>query len=242
MPPVDSVAQPVSSHSYERLKESSIDSMPNNSFYYRIGKRVLDVLCSVLALLLMSPLLVFVAVVIKLTSPGPILFRQDRVGKHGRLFEILKFRSMYVNAEREGPEVTTAGDRRVTAVGVILRRTKLDELPQFWNVLVGDMSLVGPRPRVPNHVAMYSDRHRALLFIRPGITDPASIEYLHEEELLGNHSDPEQYAQHLLNHKLALSLDYLSRMSFRHDVRLVVLTALALLNARPKVVDSLLIR
>jgi lipopolysaccharide/colanic/teichoic acid biosynthesis glycosyltransferase len=214
--------------------------MPNNSFYYRTGKRVLDVICSFLALLLTSPLLLFIALAIKLTSPGPVLFRQKRVGKNGRLFEILKFRSMRVNAENEGPEMTAAGDARVTAVGAALRRTKLDELPQFWNVLVGDMSFVGPRPRVPNHVAMYSDRHRILLAIRPGITDPASIQYLHEEELLGQQSNPQQYAQQLLGQKLAISLEYISQMSCREDVRLVFLTLLAVVNRRSKTVDRTL--
>lgn len=216
------------------------DNMPNNSFYCRLGKRVLDVVGSFLALLLTSPLLLLIAVAIKLTSPGPMLFRQKRVGKNGRLFEILKFRSMRVNAENEGPEMTAAGDTRVTVVGAALRRTKLDELPQFWNVLVGDMSFVGPRPRVPNHVAMYSDRHRVLLSIRPGITDPASIQYLHEEELLRRQSDPEQYAQQLLNQKLAISLEYVSHMSFRQDMRLVLLTLLAVLNRRAKTVDPTL--
>jgi len=233
MPSRESVVEPVPSLSYVYSQEQLIQSMPNNSFYYRVGKRMLDVVCAVLALLLMSPLLLFIAIVIKLTSRGPVLFRQGRVGKNGELFEILKFRSMYVNAEREGPEMTTAGDKRVTTVGAMLRRTKLDELPQFWNVLVGDMSLVGPRPRVPNHVAMYSGRHRALLTIRPGITDPASIRYLREEELLGKQSDPEQYAQELLNHKLAMSLEYLSRMSLRGDLQMLFLTLLAVLNTRP---------
>jgi lipopolysaccharide/colanic/teichoic acid biosynthesis glycosyltransferase len=217
--------------------------MPNNSFYYRIGKRVLDVVCSLLALLLSSPLLLLVAVVIKFSSPGPVLFRQKRVGKGGRLFEILKFRSMRINAEQEGPPITSAGDKRVTVVGALLRRTKLDELPQFWNVLVGDMSLVGPRPEVPKYVAMYSDRHRVLLSVRPGITDPATIEYRHEEELLGRYSDPEEfYVQHVLHQKLSVSLEYLSRISFRHDIRLVFLTVLAVLNTRPKAVDSILLQ
>jgi lipopolysaccharide/colanic/teichoic acid biosynthesis glycosyltransferase len=222
------------------LRESTKNNMPNNSFYCRLGKRVFDVVGSFLALLLTSPLFLLIAVAIKLSSPGPMLFHQKRVGKNGRLFEILKFRSMRVNAENEGPEMTAAGDARVTPVGAALRRTKLDELPQFWNVLVGDMSFVGPRPRVPNHVAMYSDRHRVLLSIRPGITDPASIQYLREEELLRRQSDPEQYAQLLLNQKLAISLEYVSHMSFRQDVRLVFLTLLACLNRRSKTVDPAL--
>jgi lipopolysaccharide/colanic/teichoic acid biosynthesis glycosyltransferase len=215
--------------------------MPNNSFYFRIGKRVFDVGCSLLALFLLSPLLLLIAVVIKVSSRGPVLFRQKRVGKNGRLFEILKFRSMRINAEQEGPPITSAGDKRVTAVGAVLRRTKLDELPQFGNVLMGDMSLVGPRPEVPKYVAMYSDRHRVLLSIRPGITDPATIEYRHEEELLGRHSDPEEfYVQQILHQKLAVSLEYISRISFRHDMQLMFLTVLAVLNTRPKAVDSVL--
>jgi len=213
----------------------------NNSFYVRVGKRVLDVLCSAVGLLLLSPLLVIVALLVKVTSPGPVLFRQKRVGKNGQLFEILKFRSMKVNAENEGPPITSAGDKRVTVIGAWLRRSKLDELPQFWNVLVGDMSMVGPRPEVPKYVAMFSKEHRALLSVRPGITDPATIEYRHEEEILGMHADPEDfYIHHVLDQKLSVSFEYLSRISFSEDLRLVLQTMLAVLSTKPRTTDSAL--
>jgi len=212
---------------------------PNNSIYSRVGKRVFDVTCSALGIVLVSPLLLFVALLVKLTSSGPVLFRQKRVGKNGHIFEILKFRSMRVNAENEGPPITSAGDKRVTVIGAWLRRTKLDELPQLWNVLVGDMSFVGPRPEVPKYVAMYLDEHRALLSIRPGITDPATIEYRHEEEMLGMHSDPEEfYIRHVLHQKLSVSVEYLSHISLAQDLRLVLLTVWAVLNVRPKAPEA----
>ncbi|MGO9648142.1 MAG: sugar transferase [Terriglobales bacterium] len=198
------------------------------SFYARRGKRILDVVFSALALILVLPFLVLIAVAVKLSSPGPVLFRQERVGKGGVGFEILKFRSMRANAEAKGSQITGAWDKRVTRVGSVLRRTKLDELPQFWNVLRGDMSLVGPRPEVPNYVAMYTPEERAVLSIRPGITDPASILHRHEEKLLGQQLDPEQfYVKHLMPRKLAMNLMYLSNMSFAGDVRLICCTVVA---------------
>lgn len=214
---------------------------PNNSFYSRVGKRALDVVCSALGIVLLSPLFALVAVLVKVTSAGPVLFRQRRVGRKGELFEILKFRSMRVNAENEGPPITCSGDKRVTVIGAWLRRTKLDELPQLWNVLVGDMSLVGPRPEVPKYVALYSKEHRILLSVRPGITDPATIEYRHEEEILGMHADPEEfYIRNVLDQKLSVSVEYLSRFSFRYDLWLVLQTIWAVLYTRPRTTDSTL--
>lgn len=191
--------------------------------------------------MLLSPLFALVAVLVKTTSPGPVLFRQKRVGKNGELFEILKFRSMRLNAESEGPPITCSGDKRVTVIGAWLRRTKLDELPQFWNVLVGHMSLVGPRPEVPKYVALYAPQHRALLSVRPGITDPATIEYRHEEEILGMHSDPEDfYIRNVLNQKLSVSFEYLSRISLQYDLVLLFQTFRAVLNTTPRPADSTL--
>lgn len=198
------------------------------SFYTQRSKRILDVVCSAVALLLTLPLLALAAAAVKLTSPGPVLFRQKRVGKGGEVFDILKFRSMRVDAEKWGPQITSAGDQRVTAVGRLLRRTKFDEFPQFWNVLKGDMSLVGPRPEVPRYVAMYTDEQRSVLSVRPGITDFATVMYRHEERLLGQQPDPEQfYVNVLMPHKLALNLKYISRMSLLTDIRLLFLTAMA---------------
>lgn len=207
-------------------------STTNVGFYARNGKRALDLVCSCLAVLLTSPVLILIAVAIKLSSPGPVLFRQKRVGKDGALFDILKFRSMVADAAQRGPEITGAGDERITALGGILRRTKLDELPQFWNVMRGDMSLVGPRPETPKYVAMYTDNQRKVLSVLPGLTDPASITYRHEEELLGQQSDPERfYIEHLLPRKLTLNRQYIADVSLRNDLRLLALTVRAIFRA-----------
>lgn len=203
----------------------------NIGFYARRGKRILDITFSTLALILVLPFLLLIAVAVKLSSSGPVLFRQIRVGKGGAGFEILKFRSMSANAEANGSQITGVGDKRVTRVGSLLRRTKLDELPQFWNVLRGDMSLVGPRPEVPKYVALYSDEQRKVLSILPGLTDFATVEYRHEEELLGRQADPEQfYVNELMVRKLTLNLRYVSELSFRTDIRLLYLTVMALLR------------
>jgi lipopolysaccharide/colanic/teichoic acid biosynthesis glycosyltransferase len=147
-------------------------------------KRSFDVVFAGLGLLVLSPLFLLVAIAVKLSSRGPVLFRQQRIGKAGRPFRILKFRSMVVNAEDLGPGVTRDGDPRITAMGRFLRKTKLDELPQLWNVLVGDMSFVGPRPEVPRYVEKYTAEQRRVLALKPGITDLATLEFRNEEELL----------------------------------------------------------
>ena len=182
-------------------------------------KRTFDFLASSLGLCLLSPLFLLVAIAIRLESPGPVFFRQDRVGKDGENFLIYKFRSMVANASEIGPLITTAGDARITRVGRFLRRTKLDELPQLLNVWRGEMSLVGPRPEVPTYVALYDERQREVLSIRPGITDPASIAYADEEEILGEASDPARvYVEEVLPRKLELNLRYIEKMSLHYDV------------------------
>jgi len=217
----------------EPRRINSATGSANISFYARRGKRILDIAFSAAVLILALPLLALIAVAVRLSSRGPILFRQERVGKGGVGFGILKFRSMRANAENDGLQITGAGDQRVTRVGSVLRRTKLDELPQFWNVLRGDMSLVGPRPEVPRYVAMYGPEERAVLSIRPGITDPASISHRHEEKLLGRQVDPEQfYVRELMPQKLALNLKYLADISFVNDIRLICRTAAVTLRTR----------
>ena len=182
-------------------------------------KRTFDFLASSLGLCLLSPLFLLVAIAIRLESPGQVFFRQDRVGKDGENFLIYKFRSMVANASEIGPLITTAGDARITRVGRFLRRTKLDELPQLLNVWRGEMSLVGPRPEVPTYVALYDERQREVLSIRPGITDPASIAYADEEEILGGASDPARvYVEEVLPRKLELNLQYIEKMSLHYDV------------------------
>ena len=149
-----------------------------------MAKRVFDLFFSVVGLLVLSPVLLVLAVLVKVSDGGPVLFRQQRVGKDGRPFYIVKFRSMVENADDLGLGVTRDGDPRITAMGRFLRKTKLDELPQLWNVLVGDMSFVGPRPEVPGYVARYTAEQRKVLALKPGITDLATLEFRKEEEML----------------------------------------------------------
>ena len=192
-------------------------------FYQRTGKRVLDIVGATLGLLFLAPLLVLVALAIKATSQGPIFFRQMRVGKNGRCFPLVKFRSMVHIADSKAPSITVRGDPRVTRLGAWLRRYKIDELPQLWNVLNGDMSLVGPRPEVEQYVKCYSTEEREVLRERPGITDPASLAYRHEEAILSQHPDPEgYYRSRVLHDKLTLNLSYIDTISLRTDLRLIL--------------------
>jgi lipopolysaccharide/colanic/teichoic acid biosynthesis glycosyltransferase len=147
-------------------------------------KRLFDIVFAAVGLVVLSPLLLLVAVAVKVSSRGPVLFRQERIGQGGRAFYIVKFRSMVANAENAGPSITPEGDPRVTRIGRFLRKTKLDELPQLWNVLVGEMSFVGPRPEVPKYVSQYTPEQRRVLELKPGITDLATLEFRKEEEML----------------------------------------------------------
>src|SRR3990172_2318667 len=194
-------------------------------------KRTFDFLASSLGLCLLSPLFLVVAIAIRIDSPGPVFFRQDRVGKDGKNFLICKFRSMVANASGIGPLITTAGDARITRVGRFLRRTKLDELPQLLNVWRGEMSLVGPRPEVPTYVALYNERQREVLSVRPGITDPASIAYADEEEILGEASDPARvYVEEVPPRKLELNLRYIEKMSLPYDAWVIWKTIWKVVN------------
>jgi FlaA1/EpsC-like NDP-sugar epimerase/lipopolysaccharide/colanic/teichoic acid biosynthesis glycosyltransferase len=195
----------------------------------RIARRTLDVSVSALALLALAPALAVIALLVRLADGGPALFRQERIGRGGRPFRMLKFRSMRVDAERHGGLLTADGDERVTPVGRVLRRSKLDELPQLWNVLRGEMALVGPRPEVARYVARYDDAQRALLERRPGITDPASLAYIDESVQLAAAADPERhYVETLLPAKLAMNLDYAARATVWSDVALLARTAFAI--------------
>ena len=193
--------------------------------YSKVGKRAIDFLLSLFGLILLSPLLLIISGLIKLNSPGPVLFRQHRVGKDGKLFRILKFRSMVNGAQHIGNGIATANDGRVTTLGSFLRKWKLDELPQLWNVLKGDMSLVGPRPELPSYVAEYTDEQKGVLKAKPGITDPASLRYRHEGLALQRSSDPERvYRERILPDKLSLSLQYVRNISFARDLSLLLST------------------
>ena len=188
-------------------------------------KRTFDFLASFFGLLLLSPLILCIAVWVKCDSKGPIFYRQVRVGKDGREFKLFKFRSMRVGADRAG--LLTLGDRdpRVTRSGFWLRKTKLDELPQLFNVLVGDMSLVGPRPEVPKYVALYNPEQREVLSVRPGITDTASLEMRNEAELMAQQADPEGYYVNVqIPLKIKLAKEYIAQQSLLSDLKLIVRT------------------
>ncbi len=190
-----------------------------------MGKRAFDIVFAVVFLVLLSPLLLLFALAVALTSPGGAFFRQVRVGRHGREFRLLKFRSMRPGSEAQGQLTIGGRDPRITGVGYLLRKTKLDELPQLWNVLVGDMSVVGPRPEVPKYVALYNEEQRAVLSVRPGITGMASIDYIDENELLAKATDPERaYIEEVMPAKLALDLRYVREQSFALDLRIIMAT------------------
>lgn len=195
-----------------------------------MAKRLVDLLLSALGLVLLAPLLLAVAVWIRLDSPGPVLFRQERVGRHGRPFLIHKFRTMVADARSNGPPITVGTDRRITRAGHFLRAAKVDELPQLWDVLRGAMSLVGPRPEVPKYVALYPDDvRRIVLSVRPGITDPASLQYRNEGAQLAGAADPERaYVEQVMPAKLALSTRYVQEATLGGDLRLILATVAAL--------------
>ena len=188
-----------------------------------MAKRLFDILAAAAGLLLLSPLLLLAALWVKLDSPGPVLFRQTRVGRHGVPFSIHKFRTMRV---APGAAITVGEDPRITRSGRVLRQTKLDELPQLWDVLRGAMSLVGPRPELPRYVALYpTELREQVLSVRPGITDPASLAFSHEAELLAAASDPErEYREVVLPAKLRLSADYAARATLATDLQLILAT------------------
>lgn len=205
--------------------KSAIVGVARSTFYRNWGKRTMDAAVSSVALVLLSPVLLLIAILVRLSSSGPALYWQIRVGRNGRLFRIVKFRSMAWNSERNGRGVTAAGDDRVTRLGAILRKLKIDELPQLWNVLRGEMSLVGPRPELPIYVQDYTPSQLQVLNVSPGITDPASIAYRHEEQILSSSPDPDAlYRDVVLPHKLDLNLDYIRRMSFSLDIALLFKT------------------
>jgi lipopolysaccharide/colanic/teichoic acid biosynthesis glycosyltransferase len=186
-------------------------------------KRSFDVVAAVLGLLVLGVPMLLVALWIRLDSPGPVFFRQERVGRHGKLFRIHKFRTMTLDAEQRGPQLTVGADARVTRVGRVLRANRLDELPQFFDVLAGDMSLVGPRPDVPRYVERWpADLRERVLAVRPGITDPASLTFRDEATLLARAADPErEYMDVILPRKLALAADYADHASLWTDLAVI---------------------
>ena len=191
----------------------------------KIFKRLFDIIASFIGIILISPFLLIIAICIKLGSNGPIFFKQERVGFKGKHFLILKFRTMIVDAEKYGKQITVGKDDRITSVGKFLRKYKLDELPQLINVLKGDMSLVGPRPEVPRYVKLYSKEQRKVLEVRPGITDLASLRYSDENDLLGTVKNPEEYYINIImKDKLNLNLEYIDKGNVFYDIVIILKT------------------
>lgn len=187
-------------------------------------KRTFDLLVSLFGIVLLFPLFVCIVIIVKLTSPGPVLFVQNRVGRDGKIIKVVKFRTMTLGADKHG-SITAVSDARITSVGRVLRRFKLDELPQLWNVFIGRMSFVGPRPDVPGYADRLEGEDRKILELRPGITGPASLFFRNEEELLARVRDPGQYNDTVIwPVKVAINRIYAAEPGFWKDVGYVIIT------------------
>ncbi|NDJ24214.1 sugar transferase [Nostoc sp. B(2019)] len=190
-------------------------------------KRMFDLFFALIGIAILLPLFFIIAIWIKLDSPGPVFFRQIRIGRYGREFSIYKFRTMVTKAESIGKQITVANDIRITRSGRFLRKYKLDELPQLFNVVKGEMSFVGPRPEVPKYVALYTPEQRRVLEVLPGITDLASIKFRNESELLKHTANPENvYVREIMPQKLELNMQYIAQISLRFDILIIVRTLL----------------
>ena len=194
-----------------------------------MSKQAFDIVVAFVGLLFLSPLLLLVALLIKIDSQGPVFFRQERIGRGFQPFRIYKFRTMVQDASRKGGSITFGVDPRITRVGWVLRKTKIDELPQLINVLRGEMSFVGPRPEVREYVELFRQDYGEILKVLPGITDLASVKYRHEAEILGRSEHPEQeYVRRVLPEKIRLAKDYVRRSSFLFDIMVIFKTLLML--------------
>lgn len=192
---------------------------------YKYVKVIMDICVAFLAVLVLSPVLIILLVLVLLDGSGGAFYCQERVGKNFKVFRIIKFRTMIPGSDRSGRLTVGAKDTRITKTGHFLRKFKLDELPQLFNILKGDMSLVGPRPEVPEYVALYNEKQRKVLDVKPGLTEYASIEYVDENELLGQSDDPEKtYIGEIMPAKLALNTYYINRMSLGTDMKILGLT------------------
>lgn len=198
-------------------------------------KRVFDIMAASLALVLTAPLFLPIAILIRLESRDPVFYRQWRVGKGQRRFQIYKFRTMVAGADRQGPAITTWQDCRVTRVGRMLRRLELDELPTLLNVLKGDMSIVGPRPESPKYLPYYTEEQKRVFSTRPGITDLGTLRFRDEGDYLARAEDPEQaYVEQILPEKLKLNLEYVRKRSFLHDLAIILNTFALILVQRKR--------
>lgn len=196
-----------------------------------MGKRIFDLLVSVIMSVILLPLLMVLALGVKFTSKGPVFYMQERIGKNLQPFRIFKFRTMFTDADKKGLLTVGGRDPRVTSFGYFLRKYKLDELPQLFNVVLGEMSLVGPRPEVKRYVDLYSEEQKKVLEVKPGITDFASIEYSNENEILGKAADPEKmYIDEIMPAKLKLNLKYVQEKSFFVDLKIIFRTVMKILS------------
>ena len=187
-------------------------------------KRIFDITLSLFGLIILLPFMLIIAILIKLDSKGPVFFKQVRVTKNGREFKIFKYRTMKIGSDKYS-QITVGKDDRITKIGMFLRKYKLDEIPQLINVLLGDMSLVGPRPEVPKYVALYTEGQKEILKVRAGITDYASIEFSDENDLLASEADPEKaYIEKIMPKKIELNKKYLSEISMLTDIKIILLT------------------
>ena len=197
----------------------------------KITKRLFDIVACIAAAAVLCPFWLCIGLLVACGSKGSALYRQTRVGRDGMEFKLLKFRTMRQDADKIGGLITIGEDSRVTRIGRFLRKYKIDELPQFLNIIKGDMSIVGPRPEVPKYVALYDERQRKVLSVRPGLTDYASIEYIAENELLAKSSDPDRtYIEEIMPAKLELNLKYIENQSVTEDLRLIFKTLFSILK------------
>ena len=188
-------------------------------------KRLFDITASFFGILILSPLFIFISLWVGLSSKGGIFYTQTRVGKNNKDFKLYKFRSMRVNSDKQGLLTVGSKDSRITKAGYFIRKYKIDELPQLFNVLKGDMSFVGPRPEVRRYVDLYSEEQMKVLSVRPGITDPASIKYRNENDILSSASNPEEYyIQHIMPDKLKINIDYINKRTFVKDIKIIFQT------------------
>ena len=189
-------------------------------------KSLFDRGASLFGLIFLFPVLIIISILIRIKMPGgPVIFKQKRVGQYGRLFTMYKFRSMTV--AHSGSSISVKGESRITPLGAVLRKYKLDELPELWNVLIGDMSFVGPRPDVPGYADRLEGEHRRILLLKPGITGPASLKYRNEEELLAEQKEPQKYNDEVLfPDKVRMNIEYLDNWSFWNDIKIIIYTLL----------------
>ena len=193
-------------------------------------KRMFDITISCIGLIILSPLFLVLAFAIRISSPGTVVYRAKRVGRYGKLFWLYKYRTMVIGADKMGPGITGANDQRVTKIGRLLRKYKLDELPQLYNVFIGDMSFLGPRPEDPRYVAHYTSEQRRVFEVRPGITSLASVAYRNEESMLEGDDWEAAYIHNIMPEKLALDLAYIEQQGLLLDIKIIFRTFLAILD------------